>query len=62
MMTKKRAVLHRIGAELRDNPPRILEKTKKKKGAKAAERQRRAILLSKARRAGAKIPRKRGSK
>jgi hypothetical protein len=58
-MSESGKTLHRIGAELRDNPPRVLAKTRKKKGAKAAERQRRAILLSKARRAGAKVPRKR---
>jgi hypothetical protein len=51
-----------VGAELRDNPPRILAKTRAAKGPEAAEKQRVAILLSKSRRAGAKIPRKGGSK
>jgi hypothetical protein len=50
-----RDVLHRIGSELRDNPPRVLEKTRKKKGRKQVEKQRRAILISKARRAGARV-------
>ena len=42
---------------MKENPPSILAKTRKKKGAKAAESVRRAILLSKAREAGAHIPR-----
>ena len=50
-------ILSGIGEELRDNPPDILAKTRKKKGAAAAESQRKAILLSKAREAGADIPR-----
>lgn len=49
------SIKHKIGVELRDNPPRILAKTRKKKGRKQAERQRRAIFLSKARRAGARV-------
>ena len=49
-------ILSGIGEELHDNPPSILAKTRKKKGAKAAEKQRKAILLSKAREAGARIP------
>ena len=36
--------------ELKANPPAVLAKTRKKKGKKAAERQRVAIMLSKARR------------
>ncbi len=36
-----------IGRELKRNPPKILAKTRRKKGKAAAERQRRAILLSK---------------
>lgn len=55
--TRTARLLSGIGAELRDNPPSILEKTRRKKGAAAGERQRRAILLSKAREAGARIPR-----
>lgn len=44
-----RARLRSIGQELKDNPPKVLEKTRRKKGAKAANKQRVAILLSKAR-------------
>lgn len=42
-------ILSRIGHELKENPPSILSKTRRKKGKKAAEKQRVAILLSKAR-------------
>lgn len=55
--TRTSRVLSGIGEELRDNPPSILAKTRRKKGAGAAEKQRKAILLSKAREAGARIPR-----
>ena len=48
-------ILHSVGRELKKNPPRILAKTKKKKGKRAAEKQRVAILLNKARRRGAQI-------
>jgi hypothetical protein len=54
-----RQILQNVGSELKENPPRVLAKTRKKKGKKAANKQRVAILLSKARARGAKIPRKR---
>jgi len=41
--------------EIKTNPPAILAKTERKFGAGAAERQRKAILLNKSRRAGARI-------
>ena len=44
------SVIAKIGSELKRNPPKILAKTRRKKGVKAANRQRTAILLSKARR------------
>jgi hypothetical protein len=53
-----KAAIEKAGKELKDNPPSVLAKTRAKKGAKAAERQRRAIMFSKARREG----RKRGTK
>lgn len=60
-MTKSRKLVESAGRELRDNPPSVLEKTRRKKGAKAARKQEVAIMLSKARSRGAKIPqRKRG--
>lgn len=37
------------GREMKKNPPRILAKTRRKKGKKAAKRQKVAIMLSKAR-------------
>lgn len=54
-MASNREMLQKIGHELKHNPPRVLAKTRKKKGKKQAERQRKAILLSKARRAGARV-------
>lgn len=54
-MTKSQSILKRVGHEIKTNPPRILAKTAKKKGAAAAKKQKVAILLSKARKAGAKI-------
>ena len=44
--------LEAIGHELKVNPPKILAHTAKKFGRADAEKQRKAILLSKARRAG----------
>ena len=52
--------LQRAGSELKHDPPRVLAKTRRKKGAKAAEKQRVAILLSKARASDRKGYRKRG--
>ncbi len=53
--TKSEKILKKVGHELKVNPPRVLAKTKAKKGEKQAQKQRVAILLSKARKAGAKI-------
>jgi hypothetical protein len=52
---KDRRVLKSVGKELRDNPPRQLAKTAKKFGKKRANKQRVAILLSKARSKGASV-------
>ena len=54
--TRTARILENVGVELKNRPPRILEKTRRKKGAKAAEKQRVAILFNKARRRGAKVP------
>ena len=51
-----RGILHRVGVEIRDSPPKILSHTRNKFGAKRAESQRKAILLNKARKAGARVP------
>jgi hypothetical protein len=55
MASKSKAILESVGHELKVNPPKILAKTAAKSGPLRAEKQRRAILLSKARRAGARI-------
>ena len=54
-MKKDRRILQEVGHELKTRPPKVLSKTRRKKGAKAAERQRKAILLSKARSKGARV-------
>ena len=53
-------ILEGAGHEMKVNPPKILAHTREKFGAKRAEEQRVAILLSKARRRGAKIKRRKG--
>lgn len=53
---KTKKILQSVGKELKNNPPRVLAKTKKKSGAKQAGKQRVAILLSKARAQGANVP------
>jgi hypothetical protein len=53
-----KAILERVGHELKVNPPKQLAKTARKFGAADAGRQRVAILLSKARKAGASVPRR----
>jgi hypothetical protein len=55
-MAKKREILKKVGHELKENPPRILSRTRHKFGVSRAESQRKAILLSKARKMGARIP------
>jgi hypothetical protein len=55
-MTKTAMALSRAGKEMKKNPPSILAKTARKAGPMAAERQRKAIFLSKARAFGARIP------
>lgn len=48
--------LSAIASEMKENPPAIVNATKRKFGAQRAEKQRKAILLSKGREAGVKIP------
>lgn len=50
------SVLEHIGHELKSNPPKVLASTARKYGAKRAQKQKTAILLSKARAAGVHIP------
>jgi len=59
--TRTAHILSSIGSEIKNNPPSILAKTRRKKGKGAAEKQRVAILLSKARRRGANISEKKSS-
>lgn len=58
MATKKKdqTTLQSVGHELKVNPPGIVRRTARKFGRERAEKQRVAILLSKARRRGASIP------
>lgn len=53
-----RSILESVGHELKTNPPKQLAKTARKFGAADAAKQRTAILLSKARKAGASVPRR----
>jgi hypothetical protein len=55
---KTRQLVEAAGKEIKNNPPRVLKKTARKSGAKQAQRQKIAIMLSKARAAGANIPKK----
>jgi len=48
--------LEAIASEMKVNPPAIVSATRRKFGAARAAKQKTAILLSKARRAGVKIP------
>lgn len=57
-MAKTKAILKSVGRELKKNPPKILAHTARKFGAADAKKQRVAILLSKARKRGARILRK----
>lgn len=55
-MADKDSTMEAIGHELKTRPPAILNATKRKFGVQRAQKQRTAILLSKARQAGVKIP------
>lgn len=54
--TKSEDILSDVGNELKSNPPAIVQHTAQKFGPTRALAQKRAILLSKARKAGAHIP------
>ena len=55
--SKSRKIISSVAHELKMNPPRVLAKTRRKKGKKQAEKQRIAILLSKSRKRGAHVGR-----
>jgi len=51
-----KSTMSAIGEEMKSNPPSILRATRRKFGVARAAKQKTAILLSKARAAGVKIP------
>lgn len=55
-MANKNSTISAIADEMKANPPSILRATRRKFGVERSEKQRVAILLSKARQAGVKIP------
>ena len=55
-MSGKADTLEAIGHELKVSPPAIAKETRRKFGAARAQKQNVAILLSKARKAGVKLP------
>lgn len=57
-MSAERGALSSAFHELKENPPAALAATRKKLGPARANKQRVAIAFSKARAAGAKIPKK----
>lgn len=52
MAGKNKAILQEIGKELKQNPPKVVQATERKFGVARAQKQKKAILLSKARKAG----------
>lgn len=54
--TQTDSILENVGHEIKENPPAILASTRRKFGAARADAQRKAILLSKSRKMGAKLP------
>ncbi len=55
--TKSDRLVEAAGREVKENPPASLRKKRREEGPEAAETMRRAIVLSKARAAGARIGR-----
>jgi len=55
---KTRKLLKQAFSEVKHNVPDVVKRTARKKGKAAAKRQMKAIALSKARRKGARIPKK----
>lgn len=55
-MAKSQSLVESAGHEIKVNPPKILAHTARKFGLADAKRQKVAIMLSKARKAGAHIP------
>lgn len=57
-MTKTRRKVASAMREVHRNTPKIVERTRRKYGKARAEKQRKAIGLAKARRRGARIPKR----
>jgi len=53
----KRTALEQAFSEVKHNPPAIVKHTRQKYGSRRAAKQAVAVALSKARKAGAKVPR-----
>ena len=56
MAGSDKAIYQDVGKELKNNPPKVLATTQAKYGVARAKKQRKAIFLSKARKAGANVP------
>ena len=56
--TKTRRLVRNAFREVTRNEPKAVKRTRRKKGARAAKKQRIAIALRKARRRGARIPKR----
>jgi hypothetical protein len=54
-MADDNEILESVGHEIKVNPPKVLESTRRKFGVGRAKKQRVAILLSKARKMGASV-------
>ena len=54
--TRSARILKSVSHEVKENPPAVLASTRRKFGADRAEAQRTAIILNKARKRGAHIP------
>ncbi len=57
-MTKTKRILQSVGHELKANEPSAVAKQRREKGPAAAKKMLVAILLSKARKKGARVPAK----
>jgi hypothetical protein len=57
--SKTKRLIQEAGDEVKHDEPAIVEHTRRKFGSKRAKAQKKAIMLDKARRGGARIPRKR---
>lgn len=53
---KSNSILESVGRELKTNRPAIVKSTERKFGVARAKKQNTAILLSKARKLGARVP------